>query len=178
MVLRLAAALDVPLRQQNMLLLAAGYAPIWRESDLAAPELAQVNNALDYMLAQQEPFPAFVVDRRWTLLRANAGARRLTEFLSGSAPANPAPSGPVNLADGLVSPDGLRPLIVNWEEVALYFIRGVQADAVADGTPETAQLLKRLLAYPGVPALSQAPSFHGHATQAWSNLPIYYLGCN
>jgi transcriptional regulator with XRE-family HTH domain len=159
MVLRLAAALDVPLRQQNMLLLAAGYAPIWRESDLAAPELAQVNNALDYMLAQQEPFPAFVVDRRWTLLRANAGARRLTEFLSGSAPANPAPSGPVNLADGLVSPDGLRPLIVNWEEVALYFIRGVQADAVADGTPETAQLLKRLLAYPGVPALSQAPSF-------------------
>ncbi len=64
MVLRLAAALDVPLRQQNALLLAAGFAPVWRESDLTAPELATVNHALDHMLAQQEPFPAIVVDRR------------------------------------------------------------------------------------------------------------------
>src|SRR5438132_3916411 len=79
MVLRLAAALDVPLRQHNLLLLAAGYAPAWRESDLAAPELAVVNRALDHMLAQQEPFPALVVDRRWNLLRANRGAVRLTE---------------------------------------------------------------------------------------------------
>ena len=55
MVLRLAAALDVPLRQQNALLLAAGFAPVWRESDLAAPALTTVNRALDYMLAQQEP---------------------------------------------------------------------------------------------------------------------------
>src|SRR5215472_9430107 len=80
MVLRLAAALDVPLRQQNALLLAAGYSPAWRESSLAAPELAKVSSALDHMLAQQEPYPAFVVDRRWTLLRANSGAQRLTEF--------------------------------------------------------------------------------------------------
>src|SRR5262245_18822273 len=152
MVLRLAATLDLPLRQQNALLLSAGYAPIWRESDLSAPELAQVSRALDHMLAQQEPFPAFVVDRRWNLLRANAGAARLTEFLTGPAPAK-AP----NRADALVSPDGLRPFIENWEEVALYFLRGVQADAAADGMPETAALLKRLLGYPGLPALSQAP---------------------
>ena len=157
MVLGLAAALDVPLRQQNALLLAAGYAPVWRESDLTAPALAQVNGALDHMLAQQEPFPAFVVDRRWNLLRANAGAARLTAFLTGAAPADPTPAKAVNLADALVSPEGLRPFIVNWEEVALYFLRGVQADAVADGMPETAALLKRLLAYPGIPALSQAP---------------------
>jgi transcriptional regulator with XRE-family HTH domain len=157
MVLGLAAALDLPLRQQNALLLAAGYAPVWRESDLTAPALAQVNGALDHMLAQQEPFPAFVVDRRWNLLRANAGAARLTAFLTGAAAADPAPSNGVNLADALVSPEGLRPFIVNWEEVALYFLRGVQADAVADGMPETAALLKRLLAYPGIPALSQVP---------------------
>src|SRR5215510_5312025 len=74
MVLRLAGALDLPLRQQNALLLAAGYAPVWRESELTAPALAQVNGALDQMLAQQEPFPAFVVDRRWSLLRANQAA--------------------------------------------------------------------------------------------------------
>jgi len=162
MVLRLAAALDVPLRQQNALLLAAGFAPVWRESELTAPALAQVNGALDQMLAQQEPFPAFVVDRRWSLLRANRAAARLTEFLAGPTPPSPTPPGPTppgapNLADALVSPDGLRPFIVNWEEVALHFLRGVQADAAADGMPETARLLERLTAYPGIPALATIP---------------------
>jgi transcriptional regulator with XRE-family HTH domain len=152
MVLRLGAALDLPLRQQNALLLAAGFAPAWRESDLAAPELAKVNAALDHMLAQQEPYPAFVVDRRWTLLRANNGAQRFVAFLLGEVP-----KGRVNLAEAMVSPHGLRPLVVNFDEVALYMLRGVQADALADGTAETAALLKRLTAYPGLPALSQAP---------------------
>jgi transcriptional regulator with XRE-family HTH domain len=154
MILRLAAVLDLPLRQQNTLFLAAGYAPAWRESDLSAPELARIDSALGYMLAQQEPYPAFVLDRRWNLLRANTGAARLTEFLVGPPP-TPAPAEPVNLALALVSPDGLRPFIVNWEEVVLHFLRGVQADAVADGTPETAGLLERLLTVPGAPALSQ-----------------------
>jgi transcriptional regulator with XRE-family HTH domain len=157
MVLRLAAALDVPLRQQNALLLAAGFAPAWRESDLTAPELAAVNRALDHMLAQQEPFPAVVVDRRWNLLRANAGAGRLMAFLTGPSPV-PAATGPVNLAEWLISPDGLRPLLVNWPEVAIYFLRGVQADAGADGSEGTSELLQRLLAYPGVPALSHVPA--------------------
>jgi transcriptional regulator with XRE-family HTH domain len=154
MILRLAAVLDLPLRQQNTLFLAAGYAPAWRESDLSAPELARIDSALGYMLAQQEPYPAFVLDRRWNLLRANTGAVRLTEFLVGPPPTS-APAEPVNLALALVSPDGLRPFIVNWEEVVLHFLRGVQADAAADGTPETAGLLERLLAVPGAPALSQ-----------------------
>jgi transcriptional regulator with XRE-family HTH domain len=157
MVLRLCAVLDLPLRQQNALMLAAGFAPVWRESDLAAPELAQVNGALGYMLAQQEPYPAFVVDRRWNLLRANDGAGRLVTFLLGAVPA-----GPVNLADALVSPDVLRPLIENWEEVAVHFLRSVQADAVADGTAETADLLKRLTAYPGVPPLSRVAPLETH----------------
>jgi transcriptional regulator with XRE-family HTH domain len=157
MILRLAVVLDLPLRQQNALFLAAGYAPAWRESALSAPELARVNDALDHMLAQQEPYPAFVVDRRWNLLRVNAGAARLTEFLTGPPPRDAAPGAePVNLALALVSPEGLRPFIVNWEEVVLHFLRGVQADAVADGTPETAALLDRLLDVPGAPALSRA----------------------
>jgi transcriptional regulator with XRE-family HTH domain len=159
MVLRLAGVLDLPLRQQNALLLAAGFAPAWSERDLSAPELAQVNSALDFMLAQQEPYPAFVVDRRWNLLRANGGAGRFVAFLTGPEPAPPAdPAEPVNLAVALVSPSGLRPFIVNWEEVALYFLRGVQADAIADGTQQTAQLLTRLFEFPGLPALSQSPS--------------------
>jgi transcriptional regulator with XRE-family HTH domain len=154
MVLRLGASLSLPLRQQNALLLAAGYAPAWKERDLSTPDLAVVNSALDYMLAQHEPYPAFVIDRCWNLLRANRGALSLTEFLT--APAPPAtPSGSVNLALALLAPDGLRPFIVNWREVALHFIRGVEADAHADGMPETADLLQRLLALPGVSALSE-----------------------
>lgn len=143
MVTRLAGVLDVPLRQQNALLLAAGFAPIWQETDLAAPELAQMREALDFMLAQQEPFPAVVVDRRWNLLQANNGAVRLVEFLVGPL----APDAPINLADALVGPDVLRPYLVNWAEVVRYFIRSVEADAAADGTGETAALLERLLQY-------------------------------
>jgi transcriptional regulator with XRE-family HTH domain len=153
MVLRLGTTMGVPLRQQNAMLLAAGYAPAWQERDLSMPDLAAVDSALDYMLAHHEPYPAFVVDRCWNLLRANQAAVNLTEFLIGPAPAN-TPSEPVNLAVALVSPDGLRPYIVNWQEVILYFLRGVQADARADGAAGTASLLDRLLTVPGVPALS------------------------
>ena len=156
MVLRLAAALDLPLREQNALLLAAGYAPVWRESALGAPELAVVRRALDLMLAQQEPYPAFVVDRRWNLLLANGGARRLVSFLAGAP--EPEPASPINLADALLAPDALRPLIANWRDVALYFVRGVRADALHDGTAETAALLERLLAYPGVPRAAELPA--------------------
>jgi transcriptional regulator with XRE-family HTH domain len=107
-VLRLATALDVPLRQQNALLLTAGFAPAWRESDRTAPELATVNHVLDHMLAQQESFPAILVDRRWNVLRANLGAGWLMAFLDGpSLP--PASTGTVNMAEWLMSPDGLRP---------------------------------------------------------------------
>ncbi len=148
MVIRLATALDVPLRQQNALLVAAGFAPVWRQTDLGAPELSQVRHALDFMLAQQEPFPAVVVDRHWNLLLANSGAGRLVEFLVGPL----APGAPVNLADALVAPDVLRPHLTNWTEVAAYFLRSVEADAAADGTAGTADLLRRLRAYNGVAA--------------------------
>jgi transcriptional regulator with XRE-family HTH domain len=170
MVLRLATTMDLPLRQQNALLLAAGYAPAWRERELSAPGLEAVNRALDYMLAQHEPFPAFVVDRRWNLLRANRGAAKLTEFLLGPQSATPSAE-PVNLAVALMSPDGLRPLIANWPEVAVHFRRGVQADAHSDGSPETLALLTSLLALPDMPSLSEAlPPEENHAPV----LPIHF----
>ena len=160
MVVRLATALDVPLRQHNALLLAAGFAPIWRETALGAPELAQVRHALDYILAQQEPFPAVAVDRHWNMLKANSGMARLVEFLVGPLP----PDAKVNLADALVAPDVLRPHLANWPEVVRYFIRSVEADAAADGTPETAALLDRLMAYGGVRAvLKKVPTDVGAA---------------
>jgi hypothetical protein len=112
-----------------------------------------VRSALDYIMRQQEPFPAVAVDRHWNLLRANAGAGRLVEFLVGPL----APDAQVNLADALVAPDVLRPYLVNWADVVGYFIRSVEADAAADGTPETAALLERLLGYEGVRAALSAP---------------------
>ena len=154
MVLRLATALDVPLRQQNALLIAGGFAPVWRETGLDEPGLAQVRAALDFILAQQEPYPAVAVDRRWNLLKANAGAGRLVEFLVGPL----APGSAVNLADSLVAPNVLRPYLENWAEVVRYFIRSVEADAAADGTAETATLLERLAAYEGVRAAMSAAS--------------------
>src|SRR5258706_10129835 len=155
MVMRLAAALDVPLREHNALLISAGFAPVWRQTDLAAPELDQIRKALDYMLAQHEPFPAVAVDRHWNLLQSNSGAVRLIEFLVGPL----APGTPVNLADALVAPDVLRPYLVNWADVVRYFIRSVEADAAADGTAETAALYERLLGYQGVrAAINAAPT--------------------
>jgi transcriptional regulator with XRE-family HTH domain len=159
MVDRLAAALAIPLRQHNALLLAAGFAPEWRQRDLAAPDLAEVASALDYMLAQQEPYPAVVVDRHWNLLKSNTGAVRLVEFLVGPI----APGTSINLADALVAPNVLRPHLTNWAEVVRHFIRSVEADAAADGLSETAALLERLMGYRGVrSALSVAPRKAGN----------------
>ena len=148
MVARLAATLDLPLCQQNELLVA----PAWHETEFAAPELTRMRDALDYMLAQQEPFPKVVIDRRWNLLKANWGAVRLVEFLVGPV----ASDEQVNLADALVGPDVFRPYLVNWAEIARYFIRSVEVDAAVDGTAETAALLERLLSYQGVRPLLKA----------------------
>jgi transcriptional regulator with XRE-family HTH domain len=154
MVDRLAGALDLPLRQHNVLLLAAGFAPEWRQRDLAAPDLAEVAQALDYILAQQEPYPAVVVDRHWNLLRANAGAGRLMEFLVGPI----APGATSASARLIAAPDVLRPYLVNWTQVVRHFIRSVEADARADGLPETAALLDRLTAYHGARTALNQPS--------------------
>jgi hypothetical protein len=108
--------------------------------------LNEVASALEFILAQQEPYPAFVVDRHWNLLKSNAAAGALVEFLVGPV----APGTPINMADSLVGPDVLRPHLLNWAEVVRHFVRSVEADAAADGLAETAALLERLMNYKGV----------------------------
>ena len=149
---RLSVALGLSLRQSNDLLLAAGFAPIWSETPFGAETLAPIRQALDFMLEQQDP--AFVVDRRWNLLRANHGAVAMVEFLVGPID----PGADVNLADALVAPNVLRPHLTNWPEVVAYFVRSVEADAAADATAETAALRDRLLSYPDVSASLTGPS--------------------
>jgi transcriptional regulator with XRE-family HTH domain len=153
MVLRLAEALQVPLRERNALLLAAGFAPVYRETDLGAPELREARQAVEFILAQQEPYPAVVVDRHWNLLMANQATQR---FLGLFLPSPPA--GPPNAMRLMFDPRGLRPFVENWEDVAAHLIERVHRDAA--GAPpdgETRALLEELLAYPGVPARWRTP---------------------
>lgn len=154
-------------RRSISLLVAAGFAPGWRERSLGTPELAEVSNALDYMLSQQEPYPAVVVDRHWNLLRSNGAAGRFVEFFLGHTP----PGTALNLADALVAPDVLRRYLVNWVEVVRHFVRTVEADAAADGSPESSALLERLMRYDGVRAAVHEASVSAGTTPV---LPMHF----
>ena len=129
MVLLLARALDVPLRDRNDLLTMAGYAPIYRATSLEAPAMAQVRRALDFILRQQEPYPALVLDRHWNVLRVNDGSARVQAvFLDPKAVAE---LGPPNAMRLMFHPSGFRPYIVNWEPTAASLIQWLHRDAVS-----------------------------------------------
>jgi transcriptional regulator with XRE-family HTH domain len=155
MVLQLATALRIPLRERNALLLAAGYAPMYRESQLDAPELRAVRDALDAILAKQEPYPAVVMNRRWDILMTNNAATGSFSFLMGDRPM-PAPANVVRL---MFDPAGLRPTVANWEEVAEALVARVYREAVG-GVPDdaTSALLRDVLAMPGVPRANPSVS--------------------
>ncbi len=151
MVLVLAAALDVPLRERNALLMAAGFAPAYRETGLDAPTMGHLSKALDFILDRQDPFPAMVVDRGWDVMRMNGGATRLMARLLP----DPTAVGPrvTNSIHVVFHPCGLRRWLVNWEETAASIVERLQREIRAD--PEDEQLrrlLRELLNYPGVPS--------------------------
>ena len=147
MVLRLADALDIPLRARNALLVAAGYAPVYVETSLGAPEMAQLRSAIELILQHQEPYPAFVLDRHWNIRMSNQAAARCTRFLLGSEPAEQ------NMIRFILNPDGLRPVLANWEETAGDLIRHLHTQIAASPSDDRAKaLLAEVLAYPGVPA--------------------------
>ena len=153
MVVQLSTALDVPLRQRNEMLLAAGCAPAYRESNLAAPELAPVRRAIDFMLKQQEPYPAVVIDRLWNLLQANDAANAFTIFLFDGMPPAPPPGKGPNLLRWILDPGALRPKISNWEEVARYLVSTTYAEILsAGGEPKALAFIEEIMAYPDVPA--------------------------
>jgi len=156
MVLRLSGVLDVPLHNQNVLLTAAGYAPMYRETPLHAPAMDQVRRALGFMLAQQEPYPALAVDRLWNVLMQNEAAGRvLGIFLDREAAEIP---GPPNVVRLTFHPLGMRRYIANWEAVAGPLIQQIHREAVGGVLDEATQhLLEELLAYPGIPARWRAP---------------------
>jgi transcriptional regulator with XRE-family HTH domain len=153
MVVQLSTALDVPLRQRNAMLLAAGFAPVYRESNLAAPEMVPVRQAIDRMLKQQEPYPAVVIDRLWNLLQANDAAQAFTLFLFEGAPPPALPGKQPNLLRWLLDPTALRSKLTNWEEVARHLVSTTYAEILADGgEPKALAFIEEVMAFPDVPA--------------------------
>jgi transcriptional regulator with XRE-family HTH domain len=154
MVLTLARALDVPLRERNQVLLAAGYAPQYRETGLDDAALAQVSSALDRLLEHHEPHPAVVMDRHWNVLRTNGAADALFAWLLDGADVGEPP----NVVRLMFGP--LRPYVANWAQTGEALVQRVHREAVG-GVPDlvTRRLLDEVLALPGIPAAWRRPDF-------------------
>jgi transcriptional regulator with XRE-family HTH domain len=156
--LDIAEALDVPLRDRNALLLAAGYAPVYPDSAWDAPEMRSVTAALSRILRQHEPFPAVVMDRYWNVLLTNEAAPRFFNSFIDMA----AREGPRNLLHLMFDPTGMRPFVANWESTAKGLFQRIYRESVGRMIDhKTKELLAALLAYPDVePAWkqSEAPS--------------------
>jgi transcriptional regulator with XRE-family HTH domain len=163
--LGIAQALDVPFRDRNVLLLAAGYAPMYPDAGWDDAEMRRVTEALNRLLRQHEPFPAFVMDRYWNVVLTNASAPRFFgSFVDLSA--RPMPR---NLLHLIFDPEGMRPFIVNWEDVARSLIQRVYREAVGRVVDEKSdELVNALLAYPGAKSHWRS----GPATDGAPDLPV------
>jgi transcriptional regulator with XRE-family HTH domain len=150
MVLRLAEALALPLRERNAWLLAAGYGALYRETDLRSPELAPVRRALERILRAQDPYPAFVLDGAWNIVMANATHERL---LADLLPADADPGSPINVMRLVLDPNLLKSCVEDWDRVAHVLIRRVKSKLlVPDADPRVRELFEELQRLPGVGA--------------------------
>lgn len=156
MVLDLSTVLDIPLRQRNQLLTAAGFAAVYSELDLSDPEVAPIRRALEFTLRQQAPYPAFVMDRYWNQIMVNKGAESLLEWIIGKKKL-PADIGP-NLVKLMLHPQGVKEHVQNWQIVATHLVHRVHREALTEGQELQSQSLFRdILTYPEVKGLWQSP---------------------
>lgn len=144
MILHLADELDVPLREQNQMLLAAGFAPVYSDLSLDAPELTAVRSALSQLLAAHEPFPAAVVDRHWNLVQANTSIALFTACVD---PALLAP--PANVLRASLHPRGMAPWIINLDEWRAHLLGRLRRQFEATRDPALGDLYDELLGYAG-----------------------------
>ncbi|MPV58291.1 transcriptional regulator [Burkholderia sp. HI2761] len=167
--LTLAQSLDVPLRERNALLLAAGYAPMYSEAPWDAQEMHGVIRALERVVRQHEPFPAIVMDRHWNVLMTNDAAPRFF----GCFIDMPARDGPRNLLRLMFDPHGMRPFVADWSTVSRSLLQRVHRESVGrvidDGTR---RLLDDLLACPDTPRDWNTPP----APAASPSLPVVPIG--
>lgn len=140
MVLHLAEQLDVPLRERNALLLAAGYAPVYPERPLGDPAMAAARAAVDRVLEAHAPFPALAVDRHWHLVAANAAVPPLMAGVADAALLSP----PVNVLRLSLHPAGLAPHVANLPEWRAHILSRLRRQVEASGDPVLAELLTEI----------------------------------
>ena len=158
--LEIAQVLDVPFRERNALLLSAGFAPVYSEAAWNSAQMQSVTKALERILRQHEPFPALVMDRYWNVLMTNESAPRFFNcFIDMSQR-----TGPRNMLHLMFDPDGMRPFVQRWDEVATSLIQRVHTEATGRVIDEKSrELLAALLAYSDM-KIGSGPGGHS-ATQ-------------
>ena len=152
MIVHLAEHLEVPLRDVNQLLLAAGYAPAYGQRALDAPELGPVRDALERVLEGHEPYPAVVVDRHWGMVLGNRTVGLLTAGVAGHL-LEP----PVNVLRATLHPEGMAPRIANLPEWRAHLLERLGREAVTSGDPALAALHDELAALPGGGPAARVP---------------------
>jgi len=155
MILHLAERLELPLRERNMMLVAAGFAPVFPERPLSDPALSAARRAVDLVLAGHAPYPALAVDRHWNLIAANETTQRL---MAGAAPALLRP--PVNVLRLSLHPDGLAPRIANLPEWRAHLLTRLARQVEITADPVLAALMEELKGYP-VPASARPHTDYG-----------------
>lgn len=140
MVLRIAESLDVPLRERNVLLVAAGFASYFDERSLDTPEMLPVRSALRQMLTHHDPYPAVVVNRQWDILMANDAMSALFAALGWA----PQAGATVNIVRATLTEPAFRKVIVNWDEVVRHLLARLQREAAASGSPALNALVEEL----------------------------------
>lgn len=158
MVLRLATALEVPLRDRNGLLLAAGFAPLYTDHDLDDPAVERVVAAVGRILDAHDPLPAVVLDRRWDVRRTNTGAARLfTGLLAPQAMPEPA-----NVLRLMLEPGPVRASVANWDEVAPSLLERARREAVGGVLDhDTAEFVQQLRTGPDAATFTAVPRVVG-----------------
>jgi len=174
LIIQLCEALEVPLRERNLLLLSAGYAPTYLDRDAGSPELAEIEAALGLILSKQEPFPAVVMDRYWNYLRINRAAETLLKLFIPV----PAPFA-LNALRLIFHPRGLRPFLEGWDLLAARLLQRVHRAILVNPFDEgMRQLLGELMSYGEAPPAGRAadieappPPLHPltlrHGTRIW-----------
>ncbi len=162
MLLTLSNVLDVPFRERNLIMLAAGYAPIYGETTLDDPRMDQVRTAIEVILKSNEPRSAIAHDRHWNIVMANEAFVGFLTFALGSAPPGLSPlrvSTPprLNVMRLMFDPDGVRRIIVNWEQIAKSLLNEAYRRLSWARDDALKDLIAEILSYPGVPARWREP---------------------
>jgi transcriptional regulator with XRE-family HTH domain len=155
MVLHLSEQLEVPLRDRNRLLLAAGFAPAFEERPIDAPEMAPVREALDKILTGHEPYPALVVDRWWNLQAANRSIAMFTELVPAHLM-----EPPVNVIKVSLHPEGMASHILNYGEWRAHLVDRLRRQVALTADERLADLLAEVTQYPG-----DTDEVHGAGTE-------------